>query len=253
MTATAVAAHVGPRSGLLAAAVLVGQLSVGWSNDAIDADRDRTAGRTDKPIATGVVPRRLVAGCAGAALLADVPLSLALGARPGIAHLLAVAAAWSYNAGVKRTVASPAPYMVAFALVPPVVVAGMLPGTPWPRLSLVLAAAGCGVAGHFANTVGDTTADALTGVRGLPQRIGPVASTVVAGALIAAAAVAVLVAVGDSWLPVTAVVVDVAVAALLPLLLRSTHRQTALAAVLVAVTVLAAAFIGSGGAHLSAP
>ena len=33
--------------------VLLGQLSIGWSNDVIDADRDRAAQRTDKPIAAG--------------------------------------------------------------------------------------------------------------------------------------------------------------------------------------------------------
>ena len=36
--------------------VLLGQLSIGISNDAIDAPRDRLAGRTDKPLARGDVP-----------------------------------------------------------------------------------------------------------------------------------------------------------------------------------------------------
>ena len=38
---------------LLVAAVLAGQLSVGWSNDLVDRTRDRAAGRRDKPLATG--------------------------------------------------------------------------------------------------------------------------------------------------------------------------------------------------------
>ncbi|PRC53070.1 ubiquinone biosynthesis protein UbiA, partial [Mycobacterium sp. ITM-2017-0098] len=33
-------------------AMLAGQLSIGWSNDASDAAGDAAAGRTDKPVAT---------------------------------------------------------------------------------------------------------------------------------------------------------------------------------------------------------
>jgi 4-hydroxybenzoate polyprenyltransferase len=86
----AVSAGIHGRAALLGAAVLVGQLSVGWSNDAIDAPLDSAAGRPDKPIATGAISRRTVAWCAGTAAVADVPLSLALGWRAGLAHLLAV-------------------------------------------------------------------------------------------------------------------------------------------------------------------
>ena len=38
---------------LVVVAVLAGQLFVGWSNDLVDVARDRRAGRTDKPLATG--------------------------------------------------------------------------------------------------------------------------------------------------------------------------------------------------------
>ena len=57
-----------------------GQLSIGWSNDAIDAERDARAARSDKPVASGEVPRRTVALAGLAALVAcDRPLA---GARP---------------------------------------------------------------------------------------------------------------------------------------------------------------------------
>ena len=49
----------------MVAAVSTGQLSIGWSNDALDAARDRLAGRTDKPVAAGRLPRRTVAAAAG--------------------------------------------------------------------------------------------------------------------------------------------------------------------------------------------
>ena len=49
---------------LTAPALLAGQLSIGWSNDACDAARDVAAGRTDKPVARGDISgaRRLDRG-----------------------------------------------------------------------------------------------------------------------------------------------------------------------------------------------
>jgi len=250
-TAMAIAAGIHARSALLAVAVLCGQVSVGWSNDAIDAPLDRQAARPDKPIAAGELSRRLVAACAVSALAVDVPLSLALGRRAGIAHLGAVALAWSYNLGLKRTVLSVLPYAVAFGLVP-VVVASMLPGTPFPHVALVVAGAGCGAAAHFANTIGDASDDALTGVRGLPQRIGPVASTVVSGGFVAVAVVAILVAAGPGPLTITAAAIDIAVAAALPLAIRFPRsRRLAFHSVIAAVAVLVLAFVVSGGSHLA--
>jgi 4-hydroxybenzoate polyprenyltransferase len=247
----ALAAGVGDRSALLAVAVLCGQVSVGWSNDAIDAPLDIQAGRQDKPIVTGALSQRTVGRCAAVALLVDVPLSLTLGWRAGIAHLSAVALAWAYNLGLKRTVFSVVPYTIAFSLLP-VTVAAMLPGAPLPQLALILAGAGCGTAAHFANTVGDSVEDEMTGVRGLPQRVGPAASTVIAGGFIALSVVCVLIAAGPTPLTVTAAVVDVAIAAALPLALRRpTARRLAFRLVIAAVAILVVAFVISGGSHLT--
>lgn len=252
VSALAISAGVHGKSALLAAAVLTGQLSVGWSNDAIDAPLDTRAARQDKPIATGAISRRAVALGAGLAVVATVPLSLALGVRAGGFHLAAVALAWSYNLGLKRTIVSPVPYALAFGLVP-VVVAAMLPGSPDPVDLLVIAGAAAGVAAHFANTVGDAVEDELTGVRGLPQRIGPAGSTVVAGLFVALAALHVLDAAGANALTVTAAVVAVAVAATLPLAVRrQDSRRLAFRLVIAAVALLVAAFVVSGGSHLGA-
>ncbi|HWC35243.1 MAG TPA: UbiA family prenyltransferase [Mycobacteriales bacterium] len=251
VTAMGLAAGLEGKAVLLGAAVLCGQLSVGWSNDAIDAPLDTAAGRRDKPIAQGAVSRRLVATGAAVALAADVPLSLAVGVRPGLLHLAAVGLAWSYNLGLKRTVASPLPYAAAFGLVP-VVVAAAKPGSPAPRLALVVAGVACGIAAHFANTVGDAAEDALTGVRGLPQRLGPIRSTSVSGGFIAAAAVAVLVAVGPGPLPIAAAAVDVAIAAAVPWLLRGPGtRRRAFRVVIAAVGVLVITFVVAGGSKLT--
>src|SRR5882757_5356209 len=93
VTALAVALAVSTgRSGTgvlsVGAAVLAGQLSVGWHNDWLDALRDSAAGRLDKPVAAGDISRRTVGRCALIALAAAVPLSFASGWRAALAHLL---------------------------------------------------------------------------------------------------------------------------------------------------------------------
>ncbi len=222
------------RVALVGAAVLLGQLSIGWSNDAIDARRDVDAGRTDKPVPRGLVPARLVAISAGAAAIACVPASLALGVRPGVVHLIAVASAWAYNLGAKSTLGSPLPYALSFGLLPSVVVG-------WPPAGVSGAAALLGVAAHFANTVGDSEADAATGVRGLPQRIGPVASLRVCALAVTGAAGCLLV-VGGVGFPTVAMVAGAllagAVAVVGPRLGRWAFRV-----VLVAVGLVVAAFL----------
>lgn len=61
--ATLLAAQAAPHGVgpvLTAPAMLAGQLSVGWSNDALDSERDAAARRTDKPIAAGLISKRAV-------------------------------------------------------------------------------------------------------------------------------------------------------------------------------------------------
>lgn len=247
-SATALAAGVGARTALLAAAVLVGQFSVGWANDYLDAPVDRTAGRTDKPIPTGAVGERLVGVAAGVALTVDVPLSLSLGWRPGAAHLVAVGWAWMYDVRLKWTPASALPFALSFGLVP-VIVATMLSGHPLPKATIVAAAACCGIAAHFANTLPDVAADAQTGVRGLPQRLGPRASTLITVALIATASVLLVIATHGAALAIAAAVIDVAAAAVVAT--RARDRKQAFRLLIAAVAVLVAAFVVTGGHHLT--
>ncbi|GHJ41392.1 UbiA family prenyltransferase [Streptomyces sp. TS71-3] len=156
---------------LLGSAVLTGQLSVGWCNDRLDLARDIAAGRLDKPLVSGAVGPRVVAFAAGCALALCVPLSLANGLAAGAAHLAGVAAAWSYNAGVKRTLASWLPYALAFGLLPAFVTLS-LPGHPWPPAWAVAAGALLGLGAHLTNVLPDIDDDLAAGVRGLPQRLG---------------------------------------------------------------------------------
>ncbi|WP_028417866.1 UbiA family prenyltransferase [Streptomyces sp. SolWspMP-sol2th] len=172
--ACALAAGVGLSPGrfaLVGAAVLAGQLSVGWCNDAYDAGHDARAGRRGKPVADGSVPVRVVWGAAAVAGVSCLPLSLACGLLAGTVHLAAVAAAWLYNLRLKATVLSWLPYAVGFAALPSLV-ALAAPGAPWPRWWTVAAGALLGVAAHLGDTLPDIEADRAAGIRGLPHRLG---------------------------------------------------------------------------------
>src|SRR5215203_4659076 len=67
---------------LLAVAAYTGQLTVGWSNDLIDIERDRVAERSDKPLATGVLRTQTVRAAIAVALVLTVVTSLAVGLLP---------------------------------------------------------------------------------------------------------------------------------------------------------------------------
>jgi 4-hydroxybenzoate polyprenyltransferase len=158
-------------SAAVAAAVLAGQLSIGWCNDAADAQRDTACRRRDKPVATGELPPRAAAVAAGTALGLCVPLSLLSGAAAGAAHLGGVAAGWAYNLSLKHTVLSPLPYAAAFGALPAFVTLG-LPSPSWPAWWAVTAGALLGVGAHLVNVLPDIENDLATGVCGLPQRLG---------------------------------------------------------------------------------
>jgi 4-hydroxybenzoate polyprenyltransferase len=197
-TGYAAALGAGPaRLAAVASAVLAGQLVVGWSNDAIDAPRDRAARRMDKPVSAGLVTARTLTVAAGLAAVGCVLLSVRLGLAAASLHLVAVISAVAYNGGLKATRLSPVPYLVSFGLLPVVVTLAVAdPGSSGgPPMAHVVAAALLGGAAHAGNTVGDTEADAATGVRGLPQRLGPQRSLMMMAGLVAAAAVVLLVTV----------------------------------------------------------
>jgi len=173
---------------LIGAAVLTGQLSIGWSNDWVDNARDRATGRTAKPVAAGQVPVRVVAVAAGLALAATIALSALLGVHACAALLLGVAAGWAYNLGLKATAWSGATYLLAFGALPLAPYLA-LPGHPWPPWWVPVVGALLGFGAHFANVLPDLGADEATGVRGLPQRLGPRRGVVVMAVVLAAASV----------------------------------------------------------------
>jgi 4-hydroxybenzoate polyprenyltransferase len=175
-----------PSTLLVTVTVLVGQLSIGWSNDRLDADRDSVSKRADKPTATGHVATASVRLAALIAGVASVPLTLLPGWRPGLCHLLLVGSGWAYNLGLKRVIWSPLPYLVGFGALPAYVsfVADEVP-EPW----IVIAGGLLGVAAHCANAAPDVFDDRASGVWGMPQRMGQHTSLVVAMVILAATGV----------------------------------------------------------------
>ena len=185
-TLLAVAVDAGATTLLVLLAFLTGQLSIGWSNDWLDADRDTAVARRDKPVAVGAISAVTVRRAALAAAAVTVVVSSMLGPRAGLAHLTGVAAAWAYNAGLKGTVWSWAPYAVFFGLLPAVVTLA-LPGHPWPPSWMIAAGALLGVGAHLINVLPDLEDDRSTGVRGLPHRLGRTGAGVLAPVILVAA------------------------------------------------------------------
>ena len=196
----------------VAAAVGATQLSVGWVNDWLDADRDRVTGRTDKPVASGAVSRRTV-GVAGLIASLAIPfLGLPFGLAATVCITLIGVFALLYDWPLKSTALSVVPYLVAFGLLPAFVVLA-LPGDRLPPAWLVAAGALLGGGAHFANVLPDLADDAATGVHGLPHRIGARASQVAAAALLLAATVVLVLgpAGPPSWAGIAAVAAAVVV------------------------------------------
>ena len=177
---------------LTVAAVLFGQLSVGWSNDAIDAQRDLAIGRRDKPIAAGVISRRAVAAAAGVSLVIALIISAIIGWEFCLAHGIALASAWAYNAWLKFTWASVIPFAVSFGILPSLAtLAAPAPVVaPWWQGA---AGALLGIAVHLTNVLPDLADDEATGVRGLGHRIGATPSAIAAFAAVIAGIVVVVV------------------------------------------------------------
>lgn len=242
------------RLALLTAAVFCGQLSVGLSNDAIDAERDRTVGRGDKPVASGAVGVRTALGVAIAAAGVALVLSAPLGPAFLAAHAIALASAWLYNAWAKGTALSIAPFVVSFGLFPSfATLAAAVPvfAPAWASI----AGGALGAAMHLTNVLPDLDDDAATGVRGLPHRLGIRPSALAAVACIAIGALAVLLgpARGDlaavppiAW-PFFAAAVLAALAVLVRAL-RGAPGRILFRLAMLAALLLAAQLVVAGGA-----
>ncbi len=152
-------------------AILIGQLSVGWSNDAFDASLDARVGRTSKPTVAQDVSARALWIAAVAALTVASVLSWAVaGWLGGSFHVFAILMAWLYNVRLSRTAWSWLPYALAFGAMPAFLTFG-LDGEP-PTAWSVAVFAIVGVSAHLANALPDVDSDRAAGVGGLVVRLG---------------------------------------------------------------------------------
>lgn len=169
---------------VIAFGVFTGQLIVGWSNDLYDYEDDLKHNRQNKPLVAGSISR----GYLTKWLRFMVPFSFVanllgpLGVRGGLIYMFGVSMGVAYNFYFKYNAFSWLPYALAFAALPSCVVISKSLHVPvW----MWLGGAIFGSAAHFINVIKDMDQDRLSGIGGLPQRIGK-ANSIVAAAVLAA-------------------------------------------------------------------
>lgn len=234
---------------LTAPALLAGQLSIGWSNDACDARRDAAAGRTDKPLARGDIGVRTVWAAAFVAVAAGLAMAFVIGPVTAALYALVVTPGWAYNLGLKSSPWSGVMYLLGFGPLP-AYAASTLTGHPAPRVAVTVAAGLLGLGAHFANVLPDLAADKATGVGGLPQRVaarwGDAAVRAVALAALLSASALLLLGATRHWvaIPGFAAALVLAVAAA-----RGTGRVPFLAAI--GIAAVDVALFAAGGEALA--
>jgi len=168
---------------VIAFGVFTGQLVVGWSNDLYDFDDDLRHQRTNKPLVSGLITKQYLEKW----LRAMVPFSFVanllgpLGIRGGLVYMLGIACGVAYNFYFKFSALSPLPYAIAFAALPSSIA---ISKDITPPLWMWLGGALLGMAAHFINVLKDMKEDHVSGIKGLPQRLGTRGSVVAAVVLI---------------------------------------------------------------------
>jgi 4-hydroxybenzoate polyprenyltransferase len=180
------------------------------------------------------------------ALVAAVPLSLAVGIGFAAAHLAAVGCALAYNAGLKARPLSVLPYAIAFGLLPVAVALG-LPAPHRPAAWAIAAGALVGAGGHFTQALPDIAADRRLGVRGLPQVVGQRASALAAAGLLLAANLVVALAAEPATAPRAAhVIVATALTAGIVAAAVTGHPRAAFRLTLASAGAAVLAFLAGG-------
>jgi 4-hydroxybenzoate polyprenyltransferase len=243
---TAFAWRLGWTGGPLAVvglAILVGQLSVGWSNDAFDARTDATAGRDEKPtVADGISPGSLWAAASVALVVASGLSWGVAGLLGGSFHVAALLVAWLYNVALSRTIWSWLPYALAFGAMPLFLSYG-LDGRPPPAWTVAVFAV-IAVSAHLANALPDIESDRAVGRDGLAIRLGPRRTIALCWVLLATGTVILAAATRQAG-PWTGIVLVAAYALALTAGTLGRHRSSMFRALLVAVLIDVLAVIAS--------
>ena len=156
--------------------VAVGQLSVGWSNDAFDASLDKKSQRLDKPtVAMGITSRALWIAAVIALVISSALSWIVAGAVGGSWHVFALIMAWLYNTVLSRTWWSWLPYALAFGSIPAFLSYGLNGQAPSIWLTVVCAIVG--VSAHLANALPDLEMDRQSEVKGFVTSVGQTNAT----------------------------------------------------------------------------
>ena len=159
------------RAALLAAGMLGMQFCIGTVNDLVDEPVDREAKRW-KPIAAGIVSRRLAWTVAAVAGGGGLFLAALAGAPLAVAWLAMLACGLVYDAWLKPTAWAWLCFSVAFAILPVYAwfgSSGQVP--PRPEFLLPLAAL-AGPLIQLSNSLSDIERDRATNVATLATRLG---------------------------------------------------------------------------------
>ena len=176
----------------IAFGVALGQLVVGWSNDLYDYADDLSHQRLNKPLVKGTITREFLARC----VMIMVPLSFLanllgpLGVNGGLVYMFGIACGVAYNFYFKFNIFSPLPYALAFAALPSSIVISQ---EQTPPVWMWLGGALFGVAAHFVNVLKDIDEDQISGIGGLPQRLG-MRNSIISAVILIALGVIVLIA-----------------------------------------------------------
>jgi 4-hydroxybenzoate polyprenyltransferase len=168
----------------IAFGVALGQLVVGWSNDLYDYADDLSHHRMNKPLVQGSISQEFLTR----SLFLMVPISFLanllgpLGIRGGLVYMFGIACGVAYNFYFKFNIFSPLPYALAFAALPSSIVIAQ---NETPPVWMWLGGSIFGVAAHFINVLKDIEQDQISGIGGLPQRMGMRNSIISAAVLIA--------------------------------------------------------------------
>jgi 4-hydroxybenzoate polyprenyltransferase len=176
---------------VIAFTVATGQLVVGWSNDLYDYKDDLAHNRTNKPLVSGLITKQYLQKW----LRFMVPFSFIanllgpLGIKGGLVYMLGVGCGVAYNFYFKFSILSPLPFAIAFAALPSSIAISKEINPP---LWMLLGGAIFGMAAHFINVIKDMEQDNVSGIEGLPQRLGTKNSIITAVALIVVGVLAIL-------------------------------------------------------------
>jgi 4-hydroxybenzoate polyprenyltransferase len=165
---------------LIAFGVFLGQLIVGWSNDLHDLEDDLRHQRANKPL----VAKEVTVYKLRKSLWIVIPCALGLnllgpfGLKAGSLYLFGIGCGVAYNFYFKYSLLSPLPYALAFAALPSCI---PISQGVTPPVWMWLGGSIFGVSAHFVNVLKDMDQDRISGIGGLPQRLGKRGSIAAAG------------------------------------------------------------------------